>query len=239
MAIVTLQSPYDRFHGKVQGTAGSGGQVVFSTAKAGNVARNYVIPANPQSTRQTEIRGFQTVAAVGYKALTKAEADQWNAAAAQVNRTNILGLTYELSGIALYCQVNVYRQINALSILDVVPSIAPGIKPVALTSVTAAAGPSLDFVVDATGNPDSSIILVRVSNALPGEARNARENDCRLIDNVLEANYLPISSGSATGNIDADLFSLIQNDRVGVFLTPVTLGFIPGPTLLVGNEPIL
>jgi hypothetical protein len=121
MALVTYKNPIDRFRGSVRDRSGSG-LTIYDSAKAGNVARRYIKPTNPNSVLQQWVRGNFTTAAQGFAALSATIAAGWNAAAEAYKRDNPLDVEYGFSGINLYMEVNAYRLLNGIELTDTPPT---------------------------------------------------------------------------------------------------------------------
>lgn len=234
MPLYRLAQPFDGFSGTVSGQSGDSKLVLFSTPKAAGVARRWVSPANPQSTNQMLIRGYQTAAAVAYSAISQAQAALWIAAADQINRTNVLGLDYTLSGINLYVMINVYRQIDVEAIIDDVPTILQPPIPTVVTSVTLTTATELGVVAQVPGLETSGQALCRVSVPLPSDVYNASANDVRMIGpllDVIEDN----GAGTITWALDIASGDYAVGDPVGVMITPLSEFYFPGTPFLESN----
>lgn len=238
MGIFTVAPPYDKIHGKIMGESGVNGQVVYSTRTAGNVYRNYVIPANPQSTLQVVVRAALAAAAAAWKDITEAQAYDWNVKAATIYRTNILGVQYSLTGIGLYCEINTYRQLNAQAIVDVLPTIVAPVKPVGITSVTQTSATVLTIIANFTGNDDGYFGICRVSAPLPGEARQARVGDCRLRDATIANNIIAVATNSVTFPLTVPSGYYTALDRIGIYLMPTSDEYFAGEATLISNYEI-
>ena len=234
MAIVRFAQPFDAVHGTIAGVAGDTKVTIYTTRKSSGVARQWVDPANPQSTNQMVIRGYQTAAATAYSALTKAQAALWIAAAEQVHRENILNLTYELSGINLFTMINSYRQIDGQSILSDVPPIEQPTIPVSATNASKPNPTTLAFLGNIPGAPAGQLLLARVSAPLPSAVRKARKNDVSIIGSWPEA-IVGHTAGAATFLLTVASGDYVAGDRIGVELTPLSQDYFPGTKFLETN----
>ena len=104
MALIKLGAFVTEVSGKIGGT-------VFSKNKGGAYAKNRVVPSNPQTTFQANVRAFFAQIAKKWKTLTQAQRDSWSAAALTVTKINRLGDTIKLSGSQLYQErsLNLYN----------------------------------------------------------------------------------------------------------------------------------
>lgn len=225
----TLIAPYDKFHGAVKDVLQSSGFVLFSSPKAGNVSRRYVVPDNPESTNQTAWRNILTQAAQGYQALTAAQAEQWNAAAEALEETDILGQTYELSGIGLYVRLNSYRVANGQAQVDTPPTITPPSGTFTLSAITYISGlPGLTIDVTTSGLADGTIILARVARDLGSEVRQARDNEFRCQSTALTNCFATVTANVASWSLTVGTPSATGPERVGVDLQSLSSNYVPG-----------
>jgi len=238
MAVIRLAQPFDAFHGTVAGLSGDSKLTVFSTPKSSGLSRQWVVPANPQSTNQMLLRSYQIAAAAAYSDLTQAQAALWIAAAEQIHRENIIHLTYELSGINLFCMINSYRQIDGQAIVDDLPPIE---KPAVATDVhtVSKSNPTLlAFIAVLPGAKVNEMAMCRVSPVLPSPNRKARKNDVRLIGS-LPQNIVTHSSGEATFLLTVPQGMYVEADPIGIEITTLSASYYPGDKFLVPNTPIL
>jgi hypothetical protein len=105
--------------------------VVVSTGRYGLVSRRRVIPANPRTRRQTEVRSNLAVQARRFGELTDAQRDAWNAEAATYRSQRRQGQSGPLTGLHLFVRVNCKLALFGLAPLDtpppppVFPELAP------------------------------------------------------------------------------------------------------------------
>tara|TARA_R110000868_G_C10961756_1_gene768601 strand:+ start:4850 stop:5533 length:684 start_codon:yes stop_codon:yes gene_type:complete len=108
-----------------------GGQVL-TKGRSGAVIRNKVTPTNPNTARQSAVRAVLTQFSQGWKALTQAQRDAWNAAVGSFTRTNIFGSTYSPSGKNLYTALNTNLTKVGYTAITIPPipsaTVAPGIE---------------------------------------------------------------------------------------------------------------
>jgi hypothetical protein len=104
---------------------------VVCTGRYGLVSRRRVIPANPKTPRQTEVRSSFAVQARRFGQLTDAQRDAWNAEAATYQSQRRQGQSGPLTGLHLFVRVNCKLALFGLAPLDtpppppVFPELAP------------------------------------------------------------------------------------------------------------------
>lgn len=235
MPIIALSSPFAAFHGSVGSPLGGPNLVLYSTDKSNAVCRTYVVPANPQSTNQMLMRGFQSTSTNAYSGLTAAQAAAWVAAAEEIHLNNILNLTYELSGINLFVMINFFRQLRDIAILEDVPTILKPPIPTAVTTVTLTSATVLTIVGQTPGLPDADFAMVRVSRPLPSIVRQGRMNDVRLIGTPLSQSVVHPVSEVVTFSRTITSGDYAEDDRVAVEITPLSVDHFPGTKFLEPN----
>ena len=233
MPKVRLTTPFDAISGSVFGQSGNSGLTVFDTANSAGVARRWVSPSNPQSTLQMAIRGYQIASARAYALITPAQAYDWNVAAAQVNRTNVLNLDYTLSGIALFCMINNYRQIHGQAIISAVPTIAAPPIPTAVTQVElTGVSTNMEIIASVPGAETGGMAMVRVSAPLPSDVYQGSAGDCR-IQGTIASTIVVHSSEVCTWTLLTEASKYDVGDYVSVIVTPLSAAYFPGTPYLV------
>lgn len=128
MAKIKLSALVSEMRGKLNGS-------VFSRNKGGAYLRTKVTPLNPQTSAQVAARNRLSAFAQGWRNLTQAQRDAWNAAVANFKSTDVFGDLKEKTGLQLYIQLNVNIDlVGAAAITE--PPVPIGAD--ALTSLTAA-----------------------------------------------------------------------------------------------------
>lgn len=84
----------------VDGRGKIGGHVA-SKNRGGAYLRTKVTPANAQTSAQNQVRNLFTSLTQGWRGLTQAQRDAWNAAVLDYSRTDIFGDIRNPSGINL------------------------------------------------------------------------------------------------------------------------------------------
>jgi hypothetical protein len=114
--------------------------VVF-TGRYGPVSRCHVIPANPRTQRQTEVRRHLAEQARRFGELTDAQREAWNVAAATYRSHPRQGQSGPLTGLHLFIRVNCKLALFGLEPLDTPPPppVFPELAPQDLV-ITSTAG---------------------------------------------------------------------------------------------------
>jgi hypothetical protein len=86
--------------------SGKCGLTVTYPSRSGLVRRAWVVPSNPQTASQLEVRNTLARMAHAFDGLTEAQQDAWNAAAAQVQTQPRLGQSGPMTGLQLFVRLN-------------------------------------------------------------------------------------------------------------------------------------
>ena len=87
-------------------SSGKLGLSVRMPGRYGQVERQWVVPANPQSAAQIAVRARLQSFAAGWDVLTSGQRLAWNVAAAEVQSKSRLGFSGKLTGLQYFVQVN-------------------------------------------------------------------------------------------------------------------------------------
>lgn len=233
MPKIALQQPYAKFHGKAAVPGQPGGQVLFSVGQA-NYARALVTPANPNSAHQIAVKSVMTSVANGYQALSTAVADAWVAAAANVTRTNPVGGKYKFTGIALYSQINYWRLVAGLGLDSTVPSLDTVAAPSSITSATVNGG-DLDIVLVHNTAITVNSFFIRVTQDLGSNARRARKSDLQTLSTGFIDSLFAVTASPMTASVPIQYFSITAGMNIGIEVTPISQGVVPGTPLFDTN----
>lgn len=134
MAKVKYAAIIDDIKGKI-------GNTVFQGGKAGPIVRGRVIPINPRSSAQLNVRGNLTSLSKAWASLTENERLAWDSAAASGDwrETDAFGNSFNLSGEQLYLKLNLVIDFIGETRLTNPPSKA-SFDAITLGALTAAAG---------------------------------------------------------------------------------------------------
>lgn len=86
--------------------SGSLGATVFFRNKGGHCVRLRTTPVNPNTARQQATRQVLGTISAGWKLLTQAQRDAWEAYASTHEIKNSLGLDINIAGQNWYCRIN-------------------------------------------------------------------------------------------------------------------------------------
>lgn len=241
MPICTYKQPFDRVRGTFRDFAG--GVVAIGSNKNGNVLRQWLKPTDTYSPAKAGVRAAFGLAATAFKALSSAEASDWNDAASDFKRQNSIGIEHVFSGINLYVAVNSIRQIAGFATTDAVPTHlllpqfdganatieVPGTPPVPPT------GEQLTTIpfVEAPPTGVSFGCLASYTGPWTLPARQPRRNDYRMRDQTNLANNVfmvpaPGTSISCTAANPDIVFAV--GDVVHVRALGLTQDYVPALT---------
>lgn len=134
MALVKYGPLAAAVSGKIGGT-------VFSRNRGGAYLRTWAMPANPQTSFQTNIRTILSQLSSDWRTLTDAQRMQWAVWASQNPITNAIGERTILSGHQAFVQIN-HRVLQSGGTQLDVPALASAPDALLTLSVAAAAGAS-------------------------------------------------------------------------------------------------
>ena len=185
---------------------------VFSRNRGGAYLRTKVTPVNPSTSAQVAARSLLASFSQGWRGLTQAQRDAWNAAVSQWTTTDVFGDSITPSGNQLYIRLNINISIAGGSAITTPPQ---PIGIVALTdlSVTAAEGtPAFDVAFAASPIPADQAMILEATPALSPGITNAN-SEFRKISTVAAAETTPYD---ALTEWQAKFGSLVQGQKVFV-----------------------
>lgn len=146
MAIFTTAIPVSDIRNSIGG-------VTFSKGPFGNFIRERVIPTNPQSSGQADVRGNFTTLATAWRGLTDNQRAAWAAYAATVQKTNSLGQPYNP------LPLNAFISGNSVALQAGAPQVSagpttPGLSP---SAGTVPAQIAVDASLQTIASADSSL----------------------------------------------------------------------------------
>lgn len=200
-------------------------------------SRNYVVPANPDTTAQSAVRTAFAAASVAYSSLSQAEVAAWTAFAATMPvRIDSLGRTYPWTARAIYQAVNSYRSLNTVGTGDTVPADYVSFNLAKGTSVVAAGNLTIQIIVPGAATATTNEFgLVRITPPLSGTALVARRTDLRLPTATPSDAFIDTSAGGTvnavftTASILAQMgFTPTIGQRIGIQLLPLRTEYVPG-----------
>lgn len=171
-------------------SSGSIAGTTHSRNRYGQYTRTRATPVNPASTNQGVVRSRLSVNAAGWRALTDAQREGWEALGAQMQRTDSLGQSYYLNGFSAYCSVNGNLAAAGESLLTDAPGIVTPVNILTATvTLTAAA-----FSVAYTATPLAASTKLFVYASPQGSAGRSFCGDLRLI-------YVSAAAAASPANV--------------------------------------
>lgn len=119
---------------------GSVAQTTYSKVMAGRIARTRVIPRNPQTELQTDIRTYLAQSGTAWAALTDSNRQSWEDYAAASPEKNRLGAEMYLSGFNMFCRARTLRLLASLTQIDTGPASSGRCGMPLLTSIATVGG---------------------------------------------------------------------------------------------------
>ncbi len=219
--LVKLAIPYENLAGKHEG---GGNGLVNYRSRGRQFARNYVIPANPQSETQDIMRIWFSQVSTAWKLVTDNEAAAWATLAQAMPASDIFGQPYQWFPNNAYLAVNSLRLIAGDSITDTAPTYALAVAP---TISTATVG-SNTLTINLTGTVSGQRYLLRVTPPLSSPRYSARNNEFRLITDAFDESVATASGTTLSVGLSIDRFTVASGDRVGIIAQAMTATYIPG-----------
>lgn len=144
--------------------SGSVGSTTASHNRFGSYFRSRVIPVNPNSFRQQDVRAVLTNLTQQWKTLTESQRIAWGDLALQIPRTDPLGVSYFQTGQQLYVGLNAKRSTVGFAVIADAPALddPPSAVAPSLTA-TVAAGGTLDWAYTSAGGVAGNRFLLRAT----------------------------------------------------------------------------
>ena len=120
---------YSEIRGSVNG-------VTYARNRYGLYARSKASPVQPRTPAQSERRAQLTVLSQRWRTLDESNRAEWRALADELTRSDALGLTYRLSGLQAYLQVNLWRALLGIAPQDNPPPQLDAPNPVSIQGIT-------------------------------------------------------------------------------------------------------
>jgi hypothetical protein len=120
---------YSEIRGSVNG-------VTYARNRFGQYARAKASPVQPRTPAQTERRAQLTVLSQRWRTLDESFRAEWRAFADELIRSDTLGLTYRLTGLQAYLQVNLWRALLGIAPVDNPPPQLAAPNPVSIVSIS-------------------------------------------------------------------------------------------------------
>jgi len=212
----------------VDGRGKIGGQVA-SKNRAGAYMRNKVTPVNPQTSAQLSARNRLTTYAQGWRGLTQAQRDAWNAAVSDFARTDIFGDLKNPTGFNLYNRLNNNLVLVGQSAITS-PPLPASVGEVVASSLTAEDGTVAESLSLALGDDVPANTAIKVFATAPqSPGKSFVKSEYRFIGYEPAAESTPIDILSnyqavfgSTGEAGQKIFVKVQavNTNTGQTGTP-------------------
>lgn len=175
----------------VDGRGKIGGQVA-SKNRAGAYMRNKVTPVNPQSSYQLGVRNRFTTYSQGWRGLTQAQRDAWNAAVSDFQKTDIFGDLKNPTGFNLYQRLNNNLvTVGAAAIL--IPPLPAAVGEVVATALAAEDGTVAQSLSLTMSGAIPAGTAAKVFATAPQSAgKSFVKSEYRLIDTLDAAEGTPV-----------------------------------------------
>jgi hypothetical protein len=198
--------------------SGSVGGLTASHNRGGLYLRARVIPVNPNTVQQQEIRSLVAMLTSRWQSiLTELQRASWDLYALNVPLPDRLGEPRNVGGIAMYVRSNVPRLQDGLDLVDTAPFIFDlGSYTPPSVSVFTAAGNSFQvffdgFGVDTWPAEDGAAMLIYTSRA-QSLAVNFFKGPYRLSDRILGDSAIPPTSPFTA----TPAFALVEGTKIFV-----------------------
>ena len=202
----------------IDGRGKIGGHVA-SKNKGGAYLRTKVSPVNPQSSYQLSVRNRFTGLAQGWRGLTQAQRDAWNAAVSDYQTTDIFGDLRTPSGLNLYQRLNN----NLLTIGEsavTTPPLPSTVQAVVLSAIAVAEGAGT-FTGTYAPAIDADTLVKVFATAPQSAGKSFVKSEYRLIEVIATADASPYDLSTS---YEAKFGSVgVEGQKIFVKFVPVNL----------------
>ena len=160
------------------GQSGALGSFVLSHNRYGYYLRNRVIPTNPSSTRQQEIRSIVSQISKRWsQVLTPEQRNAWDVYGNAISMSNRIGMSISLTGHAHYVRSNASRLYAGLDVVDAAPSEltlaeTDGALEVAISQATQQLSVAFDTSLPWVDEDDAAMVIQMSMPSGPGTTYN-------------------------------------------------------------------
>jgi hypothetical protein len=158
--------------------SGKRGLTVSQNGRYGLISRAFVIPSNPQTAPQMQVRGNLAAIAAKWDTLTEAQRQAWIATAATQQTRSRLGQSGPMTGLQLYIKINATLALFGQEQVDAPPAppVFDALAPISL--VIANAGGVISLSLTCPGNPGENTV---VRGAAPLKQGVTRTSNFRIL----------------------------------------------------------
>jgi hypothetical protein len=182
------------------------------------------------------IRAWTGASAKAYAALDAPTALAWRTLAAQMTRTNSVGYTYRLTGIALWNQVQHYRLSCGETILATPPPLAELPGPLGTISEISSVASNLHIEATCPGYLDNCRVIIRCTASSTNQARLAQRHELRSPTGYAIAFYGIVTSESINPTAANPVMHLDAGEYFGIEFTSLSPGFLPRPAWFIPKQ---
>lgn len=242
LMILQLQAPIARISGamgKPSGQNAVGGIVAMPDKNGRTLAREYVVPTQPNTSPQQLAKSRVSAIVEAYQSLSLSQVEAWEDAAQTIVNTGRLGQAVTMNWTQLFMQVNNYRLQDGQGIVE---------DPPALTAAPIVT--QVDALLSDDGSPDQVLTLsfltasaspsgfwaIRYTRPLGSPVRQARATDFRYVNTPANCLVARTDSTSQTVLITSTLINIVPDDNVGIEIKALNAGYVPTSVFRVGNQ---
>lgn len=146
---------------------GKAGNTVFARTKSGTVARDFVIPTNPNTDAQQFVRNNLTDSSTTWRTMSAIRVKAWNQYAKNIKRRSRGGQLRSMNGINAFTALTTkFLQVNPNGVIPMDPPVAPFKGDPISLSATAGVG-EIEFTSDGdnSNNVKTEILLQPLASA--------------------------------------------------------------------------
>ena len=188
-----------------------GGQVL-SKNRAGSYVRTKVTPSNPQTVAQNLVRSRLTGFSQGWRGLTEAARNSWNAAVGSFPKNNVFGDSVTLSGAQLYIGLNAQLAAAGQTAIGTPPVPTGAAALLTLSGAASLGGTSFDVTFTPDPVPSGMTMIIEATAQVSAGKSN------------LKSLYRQIATEAAAAASPSDIYAayiakfgtLIVGQKVGL-----------------------
>lgn len=213
---------------QMSGSDGKIGGFVHMKLLGFPVARRHVLPAQPRTTAQVNVRAYLTAASQAFGSLTTPERAAWETLANLMTHSH-LGFTYTPYAINAYISVNVWRQLDGQAIDDAAPSALAGFTGSSIGTVGYIAGTTVfSFILVHNGTAAVGFWAVSITPALASAQRAARPSDYRLGMATTADAIIAVSATPQTVELTGPIYTWTDGQYMAIKVVPLGAAYSYG-----------
>lgn len=206
---------------QMSGSDGKIGGFVHMKLLGFPVARRHVLPAQPRTTAQVNIRAYLTAAAQAFGSLTTPERAAWETLANLMVKSH-LGFSYTPYAINAYISVNVWRQLDGQAVDDAAPTALAGFTGSSIGTVGYVAGTTVfSFILVHNGTATVGFWGISVTPTLASAQRAARPSDYRLAHATTADAIIAVEATPQTCEVTVPIVTWTDGDFMAIKVVPL------------------